>query len=280
MLSPKTVFITGCSTGIGRAAAELFIRRGWNVVASARRIGQIADLGKYPECLALTLDVTDVPGIRSAVRSALRRFDRIDVLVNNAGYGLLGPFEAATDAQIRRQFATNVTGVIDVTRAVLPIMRRQRSGTVIMISSVSGRISFPFYSFYDATKFALEGMMESLSLELSPLGIRIRLVEPGPVDTDFFTRSAVITRSRNAREYDKFADGSFRRLGKYHKMFVAPAGDIAGVIYRAATDGGNRLRYPAGKISPAILLMHKILPERLFNRLMHFRFGYTVGQEG
>lgn len=153
---PQTIFITGASTGIGRAAALHFRDKGWNVAATMRNPAEHADLAAE-KVLTCALDVTQPATIRPAMEQALKAFGHIDVLVNNAGYGTFGPFEAATDEQIERQYATNVTGLMYVTRAFLPHFRERRSGTIINISSVGGRATFPLFSLYHGTKWAVEG---------------------------------------------------------------------------------------------------------------------------
>ncbi len=152
----------------------------------------------------LALDVTDPAAIRPAVDQALQAFGHIDVLVNNAGYGAFGPFEAATNEQIERQYATNVTGLMYVTREFLPHFRERKGGTIINISSVGGCATFPLYSLYHGTKWAVEGFSESLNFELEPFGIRVKLVEPGSIKTDFITRSLDVLKQDGLDVYDDF----------------------------------------------------------------------------
>src|SRR5579863_252909 len=171
----KTVLITGCSSGIGRASAEIFIARGWNVVVTARKPESLTNWPQAKRMLALRLDVTDEPGIAATVKSAVDWFGGIDVLVNNAGYGLFGVLEGASADQFERQFQTNVFGATAMIRHLLPIMRQQHGGTIINISSGGGRLGAPFASAYHATKFALEGLSESLRFELKPHNIRVKL---------------------------------------------------------------------------------------------------------
>src|SRR4051794_23711850 len=185
-------FITGTSSGFGREIARAALDAGDRVVATARRTDGLADLAEQaPERVrAVALDVTDPAAVRAAVDVAVAEFGRIDVVVNNAGYGSRGALEELSDAQVRAQFDVNVFGVLDVLRAVLPVMRAQRSGHVVQMSSVGGVIATLGGSAYAATKFALEGLSEGLALEVAPLGIRVTLVEPGPFRTDFAGRSA------------------------------------------------------------------------------------------
>jgi NAD(P)-dependent dehydrogenase (short-subunit alcohol dehydrogenase family) len=184
-------FITGCSTGLGRALATLIVKRGWRTIVTARDASSIADIvsGAEDRALALTLDVTKQAEIDAAVAAARKKFGRIDVLVNNAGYGYQSTAEEGVEAEIRAQFDANVFGLFAMTRAVLPIMRAQRSGNVINISSVAGLIGFPGSGYYAASKHAVEGWTDALRAELEPLGIGVTCVEPGPFRTDWAGRS-------------------------------------------------------------------------------------------
>jgi NAD(P)-dependent dehydrogenase (short-subunit alcohol dehydrogenase family) len=185
-------FITGTSSGFGREIALAALAAGDRVVATARRVSGLADLvERAPDRVrTVALDVTDPAAVRHAVDVAVAEFGRIDVVVNNAGYGSRGALEELSDTQIRAQFDVNVFGVLDVLRAVLPVMRAQRSGHVVQMSSVGGVIATLGGAAYAATKFALEGLSEGLAQEVGPLGIRVTLVEPGPFRTDFAGRSA------------------------------------------------------------------------------------------
>ena len=191
-------FITGCSTGFGRELARLIIEQGGKVVATARSRERVADLveGAEDRALALALDVTDGAQIREAVDAAEAKFGRIDVLVNNAGYGYQASCEEGEESAIRAQFDANVFGLFAMTRAVLPGMRERRAGHVINISSVAGFIGFPGSGYYAATKHAVEGWSDSLRAEAGPLGVRVTCVEPGPFRTDWAGRSLQQTPSR------------------------------------------------------------------------------------
>jgi len=189
-------FITGCSSGMGRLLAEEVLKAGDKVVATARNIGTIADLEKkYPDTArALSLDVTHPQQIATAVEQALEHFGHIDVLVNNAGYGLMGAIEEVQDDEIAREIETNVYGVVNVTRALLPHLRARRSGHILNVSSIAGIIATPGLGIYNLTKFAVEGFSEALSLELAPLGVKVTIIEPGPFRTEFLAGSAVHTK--------------------------------------------------------------------------------------
>jgi NAD(P)-dependent dehydrogenase (short-subunit alcohol dehydrogenase family) len=191
-MARKVWFITGCSTGFGRALAQLTLSLGHPTVITARNPAQVQDLAAaHPElALVLQLDVTEPAQITAAVAAAVARFGTIDVLVNNAGIGYFGSFEETELAEARRMFEINVWGLAETTRAVLPLLRRQRSGTIVNLSSIAGIAGFPGLSFYNASKFAVEALSEALSQEVAPLGIRVLLVEPGPFRTDWAGRSA------------------------------------------------------------------------------------------
>ena len=183
-MSAKVWFITGCSTGFGRSLAARVLASGAQAVLTARDRASLADLAQAggSRCLTLALDVRDAGQAREAVRQAEQRFGRIDVLVNNAGYGYQATVEEAEDAQIRAVFETNVFGVFNVTRAVVPGMRRRRSGCILSIGSVAGLVGFPGSGYYAATKHAIEGWSDALAAELKPLGVRVACIEPGPFD--------------------------------------------------------------------------------------------------
>lgn len=199
-------FITGCSTGFGHELATLVLKQGWAAVVTARDKSRLADLvalGK-DRVLALDLDVTDAAQVSQGVRDAQAKFGRIDVLVNNAGYGYLSSVEEGDDAEIRAQFDANVFGLFSLTRAVLPIMRAQRSGHVINITSVAGFIGFPGSGYYSASKHAVEGFSDALAAEGAPINIKVTCVEPGPFRTDWAGRSLKQTPSQIA-EYAETA---------------------------------------------------------------------------
>jgi NADP-dependent 3-hydroxy acid dehydrogenase YdfG len=204
-------FITGCSTGFGRELVTLLLRQNYRVVATARDVTKIAGLveGHEDDALALPLDVTDADAITHAVRQTEEKFGHIDVLVNNAGYGYFGAIEEGEDTQVRTMFDTNVFGLIDMTKAVLPGMRARHSGFVVNLSSIGGLVAFPGTGYYTATKHAVEAISEALSQEAAPLGIKVLLVEPGPFRTDFAGRSINMSKTVIAA-YDSTA-GDRRR---------------------------------------------------------------------
>jgi NAD(P)-dependent dehydrogenase (short-subunit alcohol dehydrogenase family) len=262
----STVLITGASSGIGKAAALLFQRRGWNVVATMRSPEKAPDLHGLERLLCLRLDVTEPASIETAIAQAIEKFGMIDVVVNNAGYALMGPFESCTLDQIRRQFETNVFGLMAVSQAVLPHFRARESGTLINISSMGGRLTFPLYSLYHSTKWAIEGFSESLQYELAPLNIRVKLIEPGAIKTDFYERSADRNLKLNP-DYQGFYNRVMPKMDRAGATGSPPEA-VAEVIFNAATDKGDRLRYAAGKSSGFLLTLRKLLPESWFYQLV------------
>ena len=199
----KVWFITGASRGFGLETAREALARGDCVVATARKPEAIeAVLGRHDNLLSVALDVTSEAQAIAAAEAAIARFGRIDVLLNNAGYGLLGAVEEASAREVENQFATNVFGLLNVTRAVLPHMRRAGSGHVINISSIGGYAAYAGWGVYGATKFAVEGLTEALAAELAPIGIRATVVEPGFFRTDFLDQSSLV---RTAAEYSDYA---------------------------------------------------------------------------
>jgi NADP-dependent 3-hydroxy acid dehydrogenase YdfG len=223
----RTWFITGASTGFGRLLAEEVLKAGGKVIATARNLDKVADLeAKYPQAAkAIALDVTDAGQVDSAVTQAFAQFGRVDVLVNNAGYGVAGAIEEVSEAEFMPMFETNVFGLLRVTRAFLPHLRKQRSGHILNLSSIGGVVASPGIGFYNATKFAVEGISEALAAELAPLGISVTIIEPGPFRTDFLGRSGVIAKTRIA-DYDTTA-------GNMRKYFAENDGKQKGDPLRA-----------------------------------------------
>jgi NAD(P)-dependent dehydrogenase (short-subunit alcohol dehydrogenase family) len=238
------------------------VRRGWNVVAASRHPEALKELAAAPNVLSVSLDVTDPASVARAVSVALERFGGIDVLVNNAGYGLFGPLEGASPEEVERQFRTNVFGAILLIQHVMPGMRRRRGGTIINVSSVGGRIAAPFASLYHASKFAIEGLSESLRHEASLHGIRVKLVEPAHFKTGFITRSL---RVAHHADYEA-ALGNYMEW-VYRSDRTAPGPErVAETILRAAQDTSSRLRYPVK--GTLILAMNRWLPDAFWRTLL------------
>ena len=220
--------ITGCSTGFGRELAKLVLERGWRAVVTARDPSKLADLaeGHRDRALVLQLDVTDRKQIADVVVQSQKHFGRIDALVNNAGYGYLAAIEEGEDDAVRAMFETNVFGLVDMTKAVLPIMRAQKSGIIVNISSIGGITSFAATGYYHGTKYAVEGISESLALEVKPLGIDVLVVEPGPFRTNWAGPSI----KQSATRIDAYEETA----GERRKQTAARSGNQAGDPVRAA----------------------------------------------
>ena len=238
----QTIFITGSSTGLGRAAAVLFASRGWNVFASMRQPGKEVELANTPGVTLLPLDVTDREQIKAAADEAIRH--GVDVLFNNAGYGIFGPTEGVSDDQLTRQIDTNLLGVIRTTQAFLPHFRERGSGLIITTTSIGGLVTFPLNSVYHATKWALEGWSESLAFELEPFNIRVKTISPGGIKTDFASRSLdMALHPAYAAIIEKVAS-VFQTPERRANQSTAE--QIAEVVFEAVTDGKDQLRYLAG----------------------------------
>jgi short-subunit dehydrogenase len=263
----KTVFITGASSGIGKATAKLFAQKGWNVAATMRTPEKENELIKFENVKIFKLDVIDTKSIKTAINEAKRVFGDIDVVVNNAGYGLTGPFEASTMEQIDRQFQTNVFGLMNVTREILPHFRDKEDGVIINVASMGGRITFPLYSLYHASKWAVEGFSESLQHELKPFNIKVKIIEPGPIRTDFYDRSMDVMRKEGLDAYDSYINKAMPNMNA-SGINGAPPEVVAKTIYKAAVSNNWKLRYPADLNAKLILILRGVLPDRLFNGLI------------
>jgi len=248
----KTIFITGASTGIGKATAKLFQSKGWNVIATMRNPGNETELSNLDNVLVAKLDVLDLDSIKNAVAQGIQKFGKIDTLVNNAGYGAYGPLESFSRENIARQFNTNVIGLLDVTKALLSHFRENKNGMIINISSIGGQMTFPLGALYHGTKFAVEGISESLSYEVEEFGGKVKIVEPGAIATDFAGRSFDFSNDETLTEYQPLVG---KVMATTQAMFAnaSPASVVADVIYQAATDGTDQLRYAAGEDAKMLL---------------------------
>ena len=259
----STVLITGCSSGFGMASAALFLARGWNVVATMR--SPRPTLFEESERLLVTaLDVTVPDSVSKAVAEGIERFGRIDVLVNNAGVGLFSAFEATPDEVMRQAFETNTFGVMAVTRAVVPHMRERGSGTIVNVTSSVGIAPMPLVAVYTASKYAVEGFSESLAYELGTFGVRVRIVEPGLApSTSFAANSDGRMDDLMPAAYSAYAGRYLKSMQNYPTSYTTE-GDVAEAVYAAATDDGDRLRYPAGADSVMLAGLRQSLPEQAF----------------
>ncbi len=257
----KTIFITGASTGLGKAAAKLFASRGWRVIATMRKPENEKELSSTPNVTLLPLDVTNAEQIKETAQKAIAS-GNIDVVFNNAGYGLIGPLEAISDEQIVRQLNTNLLGVIRVTQAFIPYFREKQSGLFINTTSMGGLLTFPFSSIYHATKWALEGWAESMTFELTKLGIGIKTVSPGGIKTDFLNRSLEMP---SHPAYDQWVS---KMMGAIHEDSFSTAEQIAEVVYEAATDGQDKLRYVAGEDAKTLYAQRLQVGDEQFRKQM------------
>ena len=259
----KTILITGTSSGIGRAAVKTFSQNGWNVAATMRNPEKETEMTSWQGVKIYKLDVTNEDSIQLAIQTIITDFGNIDVICNNAGYGAVGIFEKATDAQIRKQYDTNVFGCMNIIRAILPHFRNKKAGIIINVTSMGGLITFPLYSLYHGTKWAMEGFSESLAFELKPLGITVKCIEPGAIKTDFYNRSQDLFKNNSITDYDKYEQITFKNTQDAEAN--APGPDVvAKTIYKAATDNSKKLRYPVGAQSATLLLLRRILPNSIY----------------
>jgi NAD(P)-dependent dehydrogenase (short-subunit alcohol dehydrogenase family) len=244
----KTVFITGASSGLGKACARLFQKNGWNVIATMRNPERETELNQLANVTLLPLDVTKPEQVKEIVEKLLVTYP-VDVVLNNAGYGLIGPLEALTDEQINLQIQTNLLGVINVAKALVPHLRERRSGVIINVTSSFGLLSYPTCSVYSATKFAIDGFSEGLGHELAQFKVRVKVVAPGGMQTDFTGRSM---QGGSHEAYQqlvaKVSEGySDAEVANYTK-----AEDVAQIIFEAASDDKDQFRYIAGKDAIAL----------------------------
>ncbi|WP_343690925.1 SDR family oxidoreductase [Chitinophaga sp.] len=263
----KTIFITGASTGLGKATAKLFHARGWKVIATMRQPEKETELSLLDNVWLLPLDVTDKDQIAAAVAQAID-LGGVDVVFNNAGYGLMAPLEATSDEQISRQLNTNLLGVIYVTKAFIPHFRERNSGVFISTTSIGGIWGFPLHSLYHAAKFALEGWSEGMSYELSLFNIAIKTVAPGAIRTEFLGRSL----ERNSLSaYKALEDEMFSKIDTMMDV-ASPAELIAEVVYEAATDGKDQIRYIAGEDAKEMAAAHEQLGREAFRQELKKQF--------
>ena len=262
-ISQKTIFITGSSSGLGRAAAKLFASKGWKVTATMRTPEKETDLASIPGVKLMALDTTDVDQIERVAQDVIAH-GGVDAVFNNAGYGMAGPLEGFTDEQIVRIVDTNLMGAIRVTKAFVPYFRQKRAGMFINTTSIGGLIAVPFNSIYHATKWALEGWSESMAFELGQFGIGMKTVSPGGMRTDFFTRS-FDTGKHEA--YDALVDKVMNVIKDPKQMATYSSPDqIAQVVYEAATDGKDQLRYVAGEDAKATYAMRLKVGDEAFRK--------------
>ncbi|HAS42726.1 MAG TPA: short-chain dehydrogenase/reductase [Microscillaceae bacterium] len=270
----KTILITGASSGIGKATAQLFQSKGWNVVATMRTPEKEQELTQLENVLVTRLDVLDLDSIDAAIKAGVDKFGKIDALVNNAGYGAYGPLEAFPRENIVRQFNTNVIGLLDVSRAILAHFRQNKAGVIINISSVGGKMTFPLGSLYHGTKFAVEGISEALSFEAGTIGVKVKLVEPGFIATDFAGRSFDFQNNEQMPEYQGVVGVVMQGFqAATESGQVSPPSLVAEVIFEAANDTSDQLRYVAGADAKEWLANRKNIGEDAFVAMMKQQYG-------
>ena len=268
----KTVLITGASSGIGKATAKYFAEKKWNVIATMRSPDNEEELTKLNNILITKLDLLDTASIKSAAAEGIEKFSKIDVIVNNAGYGAFGPLEAFSEERIRRQFDVNVIGLLNVIKEILPHFRENKDGTLINISSIGGILALPFGSLYHGTKFAVEGISEALSYEFGEIGCKVKIVEPGAINTDFGGRSFDFENDESLVQYQGLVEKFIQPL----KTMMENGSDpivVANVIYEAATDRTNKLRYTAGEDAKQFADIRKKMDDKEFFETLKSQFG-------
>ena len=268
----KTILITGASSGIGKETAKLFQSKGWNVVATMRNPENESELKQLENVLVTKLDVLNLDSIQNAFIEGVQKFGSIDVLLNNAGYGAYGPLESFSRENILRQFNTNVIGLLDVTKTILPHFRQNKKGIIINISSIGGKMTFPLGSLYHGTKFAVEGISESLNYEVEQFGGQVKIVEPGMIATDFSGRSLVFINDENMTEYQNMVGALMAALPAMAQN-ASPASVVAEVIFEAATDGKDQLRYTAGEDAKMLMANRQQYDDATFIGGIKSQFG-------
>ncbi len=262
----QTILITGASSGIGKETAKYFQSKGWNVIATMRNPSMDGELKKLNNVFVTQLDVLDLESIEKAIQQGIQKFGKINVLLNNAGYGAYGPLESFPRERVLKQFNTNVIGLLDVTRAMLPHFRKNKEGIIINVSSMGGKITFPLGSLYHGTKFAVEGISESLQYEVEQFGVKVKIIEPGAIATDFAGRSFDFSHDSSLKEYQNIVD----KINQAFSKMITNASTVdvvTKVIYEAATDGKSKLRYIAGKDAKLFVFINKWLGHHFFVRI-------------
>ena len=284
MLNSKTILITGATAGIGRTTALHLARLGHHVIASGRKAAELAKLEAEAKGLAgkldtITLDVTSGTSIAAAVEAvaALTSDRGPDVLVNNAGFGVLGPTSEISDAEMRRQYETNVFGLMNVIRAFLPRMRERRAGRIINVSSVGGRITLPYFGVYNSTKYALESLSDALRYELAPFGIDVALIEPGVIRTNFETTAVSGLAGLAAGPYGR-ALAKYDEMSKMADRFASNPIVVAKAIARAVAARRASARYVAPRRTNLILWMSAVLPTAVWDWAMR-KAGFLTARQ-
>jgi NAD(P)-dependent dehydrogenase (short-subunit alcohol dehydrogenase family) len=280
MQGEKVALVTGSSSGIGFETSLMLARAGFNTYASMRNleksknITEIAKKEKLP-LQVVQLDVNNDGSVKDAIVKILKADQRIDVLINNAGYGLFGSVEDTSIEEIKAQFETNFFGVVRVTQQVLPLMRRQNSGTIVNVSSVGGRIGLPALSAYHSTKFALEGLSESIAFELEPFGIRVVIIEPGVIRTNILNSSSSAKKALDPKS--PYFSLSQNLNDNFKSMMESESSsspeEVAKVILQAVTSENPRLRYSVGNDAANLIHARENMPDKEFRKMIMKNFS-------
>lgn len=265
-MSKKTILITGASSGIGLATAQHFLSNSWQVVLVTRKKTQDLQKLESEVCKILEADLTQDSDIQKIYNGALKHFGSIDVVMNNAGYGLFGPLETTQNEQISEQLHVNVLSLIQLTQAFIPHFRQNGSGTFVNISSIMGKIPFPFLSLYNASKFAVEGFSESVAYELEPLGIQVKIIEPGTIKTRFFSGSLKTSPSENT-VYHNYFERILKSIQKKGETGSSPE-LVANTIWNAVHDGKKFGRYKPDPAAKQLLFLRAITPVPIFRKIL------------
>lgn len=253
-MTDKSVIVTGSSSGIGKEISLILARNGYNTFATMRNLDKSSELRSIATNEKIStlqfeqLDVTDEQSVQAAINNIHEKTGKIDILINNAGYGLVGAFEDTSISEIRQQYETNFFGLIRTTQAVLPIMRAQKSGLIVNISSGVGRFGIPTLSAYASSKFAVEGLSESMSYELEPFGIRVVLIEPGVIKTNFFNSTVFAQKSQDPQShYAEFMKNMRKNFTQMIATNSSTPEEVAKIVLEAITDMNPKIRYLVGK---------------------------------
>ena len=272
-MSNETILITGCSSGIGRLTSQYFQERGWNVIATVRsRPEDDTELNALDNVLVTALDVTNKETIDASVTAGIERFGKIDVVLNNAGYGSYGLLEATPEHKMRMQYDVNVIGTMLVMQSIIPHFRQRKAGTIINISSMGGKITFPLGTLYHGSKFAVEGMSEALSFEMSAIGVEVKLVEPGMMKSNFGGSSFDMNLDPSLTEYDDFVAGVTAAMAAGGDGAGDPT-QVAETIWQAATDGTDQLRYISGQDAEQIIAARKAMDDPEYLAMIRSQMG-------
>jgi NADP-dependent 3-hydroxy acid dehydrogenase YdfG len=264
----KTVFITGASSGIGKEAALLFAKRGWNVAATMRNAEHLSMFANQKNIKTYSLDVKDNDSVKASIRQAIQDFGKIDVIVNNAGIYTTNTLEQTSDETIHDIIETNIKGVLFITKTILEHFRENKSGIIVNISSIAGRVTLPFQSIYHTSKWAIEGFSESLYYELKPLNIKVKVVEPGMVKTNIYNSVLDFPFEQYPVDYKENFKKWHRYLMKNFKNGYLPELD-AKTIYKAVNSKSSRLRYTTDFTTKMVFFLRSLLPLSIFQNVIN-----------